>query len=70
MYERASCTPGTRVEVFETPASAAARSGIVLYVGSDANVLVGWDDQSTSVLPSERLRATVADRAPASADTA
>ena len=32
-----------------------ARSGVVLYVGSDAHVLVGWDDESTSVLPQEAL---------------
>jgi hypothetical protein len=70
MYERASCTPGTRVEVIETPAPAAARSGVVLYVGSDENVLVGWDDQSTSVLPSELLLPTVADAAPAAPETA
>jgi hypothetical protein len=45
------CSPGTRVEVIgET-----LRPAVVLYVGSDAKVLVCWEDQSTSVLPQELL---------------
>jgi hypothetical protein len=44
-------SPGTRVEVLgETP-----RPAVVLYVGSDAKVLVRWEDQSTSVLPQKLL---------------
>jgi hypothetical protein len=31
------------------------RPAVVLYVGSDAKVLVCWEDQSTSVLPQELL---------------
>ena len=55
MDERTFCAPGTRVEVSEGRAPMDARSGVVLYVGSDTNVLVGWDDESTSVLPQEAL---------------
>ncbi len=55
MDERTFCAPGTRVEASEGREATDARSGVVLYVGSDANVLVGWDDESTSVLPQEAL---------------
>jgi hypothetical protein len=70
MNEQASCAPGTRVEVVEGPPPAATRSGVVLYVGSDANVLVGWDDDSTSVMPWEALLPTLAERIPSSAPAA
>jgi len=64
MYEPASCGPGTRVEVIEGPPPSAPRSGVVLYVGSDTNVLVGWDDESTSVMPREALLPSLADDTP------
>jgi hypothetical protein len=70
MHEPGFCAPGTRVEVIEGLAPTAARSGVVLYVGSDANVLVGWDDESTSVMPKEALLPTAADSNPPSAATA
>ena len=70
MHDAASYAPGTRVEVTEGPPPTAARSGVVLYVGSDANVLVGWDDDSTSVMPRETLLAALAVATPPSAATA
>lgn len=47
--------PGTRVELAQNGQAATLRAGIVLYVGSDSNVLVGWDDESASVLPEQKL---------------
>jgi hypothetical protein len=47
--------PGTRVEVAHNGQTETVRAGIVLYVGSDSNVLVGWDDESASVLPEQKL---------------
>ena len=61
MSERAFCSPGTRVEVIDDQTPTSPRSGVVLYVGSDARVLVGWDDESTSVLPQETLLPMLAD---------
>jgi hypothetical protein len=53
--------PGTRVEAIKEES---LRAGVVLYVGSDANVLVGWDDESTSVMPQESLLVTPPGNAP------
>jgi hypothetical protein len=61
MSERAFCSPGTRVEVIDDQTPTGPRSGVVLYVGSDAHALVGWDDDSTSVLPQETLLPMLAD---------
>ncbi len=53
--EEVPYAPGARVEVIDDRAAKTLRAGVVLYVGSDAKVLVGWDDESTSVLPQEAL---------------
>ena len=60
--EEAPYAPGTRVELVDAREPEAQRAGVVLYVGSDANVLVGWDDESTSVLPHDSLLLPPAER--------
>jgi|BarGraNGADG00212_1021973.scaffolds.fasta_scaffold145812_1 hypothetical protein len=62
-HEEGSYAPGTRVEVIDDQAPKTPRAGVVLHVGSDAKVLVSWDDESMSVLPQEALL-TLADDAP------
>ncbi len=62
--EEAPYAPGTRVEVIDDRTPETLRAGVVLYVGSDTKVLVGWDDESTSVLPQEALVCPDSDDAP------
>jgi hypothetical protein len=62
--EEAPYAAGTRVEVIDDRAAGTLRAGVILYVGSDAKVLVGWNDESTSVLPQEALVLRGADDAP------
>ena len=63
--EGAPYFPGARVEVIDGQARELAHAdGVVLYVGSDAKVLVGWDDESTSVLPQEALALKTANDSP------
>ena len=49
--------PGTRVGLVNDRKPESLSTGVVLYVGSDAHVLVGWDDESVAVLPQEALLA-------------
>ena len=48
-------TPGAQIDVIDPRKSETLRAGVILYVGSDMSVLVGWDDESTSVVPQQSL---------------
>ena len=56
--EEAPYAPGSRVEASDKRIPETRCAGTVLYVGSDAKVLVGWDDESVAVLPQEALLPT------------
>jgi hypothetical protein len=56
--EEARYAPGSRVEVRDERMPDSRGAGIVLYVGSDEKVLVGWDDETVAVLPPQALALT------------